>query len=119
MFSSTYRRNGTMAKRTTTYQYNEGDDPLTVANQFGITPQQLLAANPGGTPFSVGQQIAVPQYQYSAPTPMAANVMQHQQAIQQANTATGPLGVSDSISGLPQRTPNPAGTFDAAIQSMI
>jgi hypothetical protein len=54
------------------YQYRPQDDPLTVANQFNVTPQQLLAANPGGTPFSVGQTIKIPQapqaaFQYKQP----------------------------------------------------
>lgn len=51
------------------YQYKPEDDPLTVASQFGITPQQLISANPGGTPFAVGQTIRIPQaaFQYSSP----------------------------------------------------
>lgn len=55
-------------RRTQSYQYKPDDDPVTVANQFGITPQQLLGANPGGAPFSTGQTINIP-FQYSAPTP--------------------------------------------------
>jgi hypothetical protein len=42
------------------YQYQPQDDPLKVAEQFNVTPQQLLAANPGGTPFSTGQTIKIP-----------------------------------------------------------
>lgn len=52
------------------YLYKPQDTPLTVANQFGVTPNQLLAANPGGYPFSTGQAIQIPAanpYQYSAP----------------------------------------------------
>jgi hypothetical protein len=53
------------------YQIGPADDPITVASQFGVTPQQLLAANPGGTPFVTGQTVNVPPqsgpYQYSAP----------------------------------------------------
>lgn len=54
------------------YQYKPEDDPITVANQFNVTPQQLLAANPGGTPFSTGQTIKIPKtlqavMQYEAP----------------------------------------------------
>ena len=55
-----------MPKRNTNYLYKETDDPITVANQFGITPTQLLGANPGGTPFSTGQTINIP-FQYNAP----------------------------------------------------
>ena len=55
-----------MPKRNTNYLYKENDDPITVANQFGITPTQLLGANPGGTPFSTGQTINIP-FQYNAP----------------------------------------------------
>jgi hypothetical protein len=73
-----------------TYQYRPQDDPLTVANQFNVTPQQLLAANPGGTPFSVGQTIKIPQgtYQYSAPIgPQAPGAPQ---AVSQYNQPIGP-----------------------------
>jgi hypothetical protein len=48
------------------YTYKQDDDPLTVASQFGISPNQLLSANPGGTPFSIGQSINIP-FQYKAP----------------------------------------------------
>jgi hypothetical protein len=48
------------------YQYRDNDSPVTVASQFGITPQALISANPGGTPFSTGQSINVP-LQYGAP----------------------------------------------------
>lgn len=51
----------------TIYQYRPEDTPVTLADQFGVTPQQLIQANPGGFPFSVGQQIRVPTFQYSAP----------------------------------------------------
>jgi hypothetical protein len=44
----------------TPYQYKPDDDPVTLAQQNGITPGQLLAANPGGYPFSPGQNINIP-----------------------------------------------------------
>jgi hypothetical protein len=51
------------------YQFKPEDNPLSVAQQFGVTPQQLLEANPGGYPFSTGQTIKVPQtFQYNAGT---------------------------------------------------
>lgn len=57
-----------MPKKTTPYIYGPQDDPLKVADQFGITPNALLAANPGGFPFQTGQNILIPtNYQYSAP----------------------------------------------------
>lgn len=43
------------------YQYQANDTPVSVANQYGITPQQLIEANPGGYPFSQGQSINLPQ----------------------------------------------------------
>ena len=53
------------------YRYRPEDDPTTVATQFGITPSQLIQANPGGFPFSTGQTINVPRnntpFQYGAP----------------------------------------------------
>lgn len=51
---------------TTPYIYKPGDNPLDLSNQYGLTPNQLIQANPGGYPFSVGQRINLP-YQYSAP----------------------------------------------------
>lgn len=48
-----------------TYQYKTGDDPTRVAAQFGVAPRQLLDANPGGYPFSTGQIINIPNYQYT------------------------------------------------------
>jgi hypothetical protein len=44
----------------TPYQYKPDDDPVTVAQQNGITPEQLIQANPGGYPFSAGQNINIP-----------------------------------------------------------
>lgn len=43
------------------YQYKDGDTPLTVANNFGLKPQDILEANPNATPFSTGQNINIPQ----------------------------------------------------------
>ena len=45
----------------TTYQYKSNDQPDKVAQQLGVTPQQLIQANPGGYPFSTGQTIKIPQ----------------------------------------------------------
>lgn len=45
-----------------TYQYQTNDNPTSLAQQFGVTPSQLLNANPGGYPFSTGQTIKIPQY---------------------------------------------------------
>jgi hypothetical protein len=42
------------------YQYQEGDNPLTLAQNYGTTPQALYNANPGGFPFSTGQTINLP-----------------------------------------------------------
>jgi hypothetical protein len=50
-----------MPKYTNTYQYKSNDTPLTVAQQFGVSPQDLINANPGGWPFSVGQTIRLPK----------------------------------------------------------
>jgi hypothetical protein len=54
------------------YQFGANDDPVSVASVYGVTPQQLLAANPGGAPFTTGQMINIPTpaspYQYNAPT---------------------------------------------------
>src|SRR5690349_2336246 len=47
--------------RITPYKYQTNDSPLTVAQQNGISPQQLIDANPGGYPFSTGQNINIPQ----------------------------------------------------------
>lgn len=52
-----------MPRRPTPYQYQSNDSPLTVASQNGLTPQQLIDANPGGYPFSTGQTINIPQAQ--------------------------------------------------------
>ena len=58
-----------MPKKNQPYIYQENDSPLIVAEQNGITPQNLFNANPGGFPFVTGQQINIPvnPYQYSAP----------------------------------------------------
>ena len=42
------------------YQYKPDDTPLTVAQQFGIQPKDLINANPGGFPPSTGQTINIP-----------------------------------------------------------
>ena len=42
------------------YQYQEGDNPLTLAQQFNTTPQAIFDANPGGYPFVTGQGINLP-----------------------------------------------------------
>ena len=45
-----------------TYIYRNGDNPNNIASQYGITVQQLLDANPGGTPFTTGQSVMIPQF---------------------------------------------------------
>ena len=49
-----------MPKGKIPYQFKYDDTPISVANQFGITPQQLIAANPGAWPASTGQMINLP-----------------------------------------------------------
>jgi hypothetical protein len=88
------------------YQYKFGsqDNPLTVAEQFGTTPQALIQANPGGYPFSTGQLINVPNnapigpqpftptatFQYSAPIgPQPPTLLQQRMS---ANQTQNPLG---------------------------
>jgi hypothetical protein len=80
-----------MPKRTQPYVYREGDDPVALASQYGVTPGELLRMNPGGTPFSVGQNINVP---------FAYDVNQQQTAVQQANTWKPPTvyGASNTVS---------------------
>lgn len=53
------------------YQYGANDDPVTLASQNGITTQQLLDANPGGYPFSVGQNINMPSWVQTPQTQQA------------------------------------------------
>jgi hypothetical protein len=50
-----------MPGRPNPYKYQSNDSPLTVASQNGLTPQQLIDANPGGYPFVTGQTINIPQ----------------------------------------------------------
>lgn len=74
-----------MPKGNIPYQYKSTDDPATLAAQKGITPQQLLSANQGGAPFSTGQMINIPQFNYGAsvaqPAPNSswANLLNGQQ----------------------------------------
>jgi LysM repeat protein len=51
-----------------TYTVQSGDIPLTIAEQFGISVEELLAANPGLDPTGlvVGQVIVIPP---ASPTP--------------------------------------------------
>jgi LysM repeat protein len=44
------------------YVVQSGDIPLTIAEQFGITVEALLAANPGINPngLQVGQELIIP-----------------------------------------------------------
>lgn len=44
-----------------TYRYQIGDSPTSIAQNFGIDPQDLLNANPYATPFTVGQKIRIPR----------------------------------------------------------
>jgi hypothetical protein len=73
-----------MPKKNQPYIYSDNDNPINLAEQNGITPQQLFEANPGGTPFSVGQQINIPTaspFQYSAPIgPQPASLLQQRMA---------------------------------------
>lgn len=43
-----------------TYKVRRGETPTTLAQRYGITPEQILRANPGGAPFSVGQTVRIP-----------------------------------------------------------
>jgi LysM repeat protein len=49
-------------ERGTVYVVQSGDIPLTIAEQFGITVEALLAANPGINPngLQVGQELIIP-----------------------------------------------------------
>src|SRR5690349_9370151 len=49
------------------YKYQSGDTPTSVAAQFGLSPQQLIDANPGGWPANTGQTINIPQTSYLQP----------------------------------------------------
>ncbi len=58
--------------KTVPYQYSSQDDPTKLADKYGITPTQLINANPGGYPFGTGQTINIPQFGPPAPpTPQA------------------------------------------------
>lgn len=54
-----------------TYTVKSGDIPETIAAQFGITTQELLAANPGVNPtnLQVGQVLIIPPAPTPAPPP--------------------------------------------------
>lgn len=102
------------------YTYKETDDPVTVANQFGITPTQLLAANPGGSPFVVGQNINIPfnyapspTLQYSAP--IGPQPLQGPQPFTGPQPApTPPVGYGPNASfPTPRITPTGYGTDDS------
>lgn len=95
-----------MPKRNTSYQYGDGDDPIKVANQFGITPTQLLAANPGGSPFVTGQNINIP-FQYSAPqTTIGPQPANPPAAVQQYNAPIGPQPAMSTFQTPPGYGPN-------------
>ncbi len=49
-------------RRPTSYQYKPGDNLSNLSNQYGVTEQQILQANPGGFPFSTGQVISIPSH---------------------------------------------------------
>jgi len=51
-----------MPRQPNPYKYQSDDSPLTLADKYGITPTQLIDANPGGYPFSTGQTINIPQF---------------------------------------------------------
>lgn len=72
------------------YQYRPEDDPVTVANQNGVTPQQLIQANPGGYPFSVGQTINIPML----PPAVQNNINQRGRGYSDPYAAPTSLGVS-------------------------
>jgi hypothetical protein len=107
-----------MARRPpTTYQYGTGDDPITLAEQNGISVQELLAANPGGAPFQTGQTIVLPPprptinatgtagtYQYKPPSwvqPLNLsfnwNGTQYQNQLQQGYQNAGWAGVGVTL----------------------
>jgi hypothetical protein len=50
------------------YQFGPNDDVVSLASQYNTTPQAIIQANPGGYPFSTGQNLLMPKtVQYSAP----------------------------------------------------
>lgn len=78
--------------RNTPYQYKPDDDVTSVASQFGITPQQLINANQGGFPVSVGQTINIPNFNSpGAPNPYAPAIQAGN--VTGNNTALPPRGV--------------------------
>lgn len=100
-----------------TYNYQPTDNPLTVAEQFGTTPQQLISANPGGYPFSTGQTINVPYQAYNLPnqgyttpfTPQTVAAVQNQYAPPKTTPrpATGVAGLAQQIRGKQDSLFNP------------
>lgn len=101
----------------TPYLYKPEDSPLTVANQFGITPNQLLTANPGGYPFSQGQQINIPAanpYQYSAPIgPQPPTLLQQRMAQPVTTPPVSRLGTpyGPNYRAQPSINPPPSGAY--------
>jgi hypothetical protein len=68
------------------YQYQVGtnDDAVTLAEQNGVTPAELIAANPGGFPLSVGQTVNIPPARTQYQTKIEANRLAQQQTIKGA-----------------------------------
>jgi LysM repeat protein len=57
-----------------TYKVRRGETPTTIAQRYGITPEQILRANPGGAPFSVGQTVRIPGSPVGLPRVNAPNL---------------------------------------------
>jgi hypothetical protein len=97
-------------RQSNSYKYRTNDIPITVANQFGIPPSSLLAANPGAFPFSTGQTINVP---YGPPKPFSyggQNNVGPAFGPPKPSTITGvpPVGYGPAGYGQP-KTPQPTG----------
>lgn len=90
---------------TQSYQYKSGDDPVTLAEQYGITPAELLAANPGGAPFTVGQSIRIPQSRDAYLQQIQANRLGQQQAIGNAVSGFVDLFRNDPYRGYGPNAP--------------
>ncbi len=59
--------------KPTSYTYQSGDDVNTLAQKHNTTPEEIIAANPGGFPFSTGQSIKLPAQPPAVGTPTNYN----------------------------------------------
>lgn len=122
-----------MPRRPRPYQYQATDNPTTVASQYGVTPQALIDANPGGYPFSTGQTINIPgsvttQFgtvnnpaRYNSGPSFMDNIVANYNNLRAQNTQSNPYsyaaaqqnpgyapyGVQPSQAGTPFRPPVP------------